>query len=564
MVLAAVVGVVCGSAAVLFYEGINFLIGFLHQAEEETLATQIATLPWYTIILITLGGGLIVGQILRFLPDNITRGVPQVMEVAALQADKLSLRHGIISAAATVISLGSGASAGREGPVVHLGATLSAFVTRTLHLNPKLARTLLGCGVAAAVAASFNAPLAGVFFALEIIIGHYALHTFTPIVISAITGTIISRVYFGDFPAFFVSEQVIVSYLEFPAFFLLGIISALAAVAFMTLLNAGDKFRVRAHRIPYWLQPALGGIIVGGIIVFFPEVASVGYEATSIALGGGYELSILIALFAAKALATVVTLASRFGGGVFSPSLFLGAMVGSAYGIIAALVFPDLASSPSVYAIVGMAAFASSVLGAPISTMLIVFEITGDYNVTIAVMIASAVSTLVSQIFYDTSYFHMQLHNRGIYLEGGRATYLLHSEKVRRHMVHDFFTVLASEPLSKCREMLVMQGGGNLIVTDESGRMLGVLSFSELPPEVFDTPEADLLTAGDKARPIDGYVHADDTLCVALNQLEASGEEIIPVLSDSERRTIIGLVHLKHVMKQYNKALLDAQGQDGL
>ncbi len=559
--LAVVVGVISGYAAIGFYLAINELLHLFYGIGEEELATGAKSLPAWQIITVPIIGGLIVGQLIRFINKNQARGVPHVIEAAALHDSRLGIKSGFLSATATVISLGAGASTGREGPVVHLGATLASWITRTLKLNPAVARTLLGCGVAAAVASSFNAPIAGVFFALEVIIGHYALHTFAPIVIAAIAGTLVSRSHLGDFPVFHTAEYVITSFWEFPAFFILGIVSALIAILFMSGINWGEKFRERIKFIPLWLHPAIAGLILGCIALFYPEVLSVGYEATSKALNGSYSFTLLVALVFAKMAATIISIAGRFGGGVFSPSMFLGAMVGGSFGIVAGYISPELASSPGLYAVIGMGAVASSVLGAPISTMLIVFEITGDYNVTIAVMIASAVSSTISNLFYKRSVFLMQLENRGICLEGGRATYLLKSARVADHMSRDFFTIRDTETVEKARELLIVQGGGVLIATNEAGKMLGIVGFNQLPPNSFNDDETRLSPISDYLRAMAHTVKSNDAMQIALTRMENSGEEILPVVSPTEAAVVVGLIRHRDVISEYNRALLETQGQ---
>ena len=561
-VLAVLVGVVCGYAAIGFYLAIAEVLQLGFGVNEASLATGVAGLPYWIIIGVPVTGGLVVGQLLRFIPDRQTRGVANVIEASALRNGAIGLKGGLVSAAATIISLGSGASMGREGPVVHLGATLASFLTKSLDLHPAVARTLLGCGVAAAVSASFNAPIAGVFFALEVVIGHYALHTFAPIVIAAIAGTLVSRQHLGNFPNFQITDHIINSYWEFPAFFLLGIVAALVAVTFMAGMNWADRIQDKLKLVPYWLTPALAGLLVGLIALVYPEILSVGYEATTTALNGDYSLSILLALLIAKLIATMISYGGRFGGGVFSPSLFIGAMVGGAFGLIAGSIFPGLASSPGLYAVVGMGAVASAVLGAPISTMLIVFEITGDYNLTVAVMIASAVASNVTNQFYQHSFFLMQLASRGIQLEGGKATYLLKSVKIADHMTRDFFTISDSEPVERAREMLVMQGGGLLIVTNSSGAMLGTLGFAQLPPDVFNKDKAQGHVVAEYVRENTHLLKSDDPLQVAMEYMDTSGEDTLPVVSRIQEGVIVGLISNRHVMREYNRALLETQGQD--
>lgn len=559
--LAIVVGIISGYASIGLYLAISWLIKFTFGVDEATLATGASNLDWWHILLVPLLGGLVVGQLLRLHKNNQTSGVANVIEAAALRDSKIDARDGAISAAATIVSLGSGASMGREGPAVHLGAMLASLVTRALGLNPAAARTLLGCGVAAAVAASFNAPIAGVFFALEVIIGHYALQTFAPIVIAAIAGTIVSRIHLGNFPAFETTEYFITSFWEFPAFFALGIVSAFVAVVFMAGLNWADRTRKRTDIVPTQFQPAVAGLLLGLLALMYPEILSIGYEATSRALDGEYQLSLLLALIVAKIIATVISYAGRFGGGIFSPSLFIGAMVGGSFGIIAGGLLPELASTPGLYAVVGMGAVASAVLGAPISTMLIVFEITGDYNVTIAVMIASAVASMVTSLFYKRSFFLLQLANRGIQLEGGKATYLLKSATVGEHMSRDFFTIRDTDSVKKARDLLIAQGGGLLVVTDETGKFVGVLSLSQIPAEIFETGTPQDHAVGEYARQPAQLMKTNQPLEVALHHLDRTGEEALPVVSLSQDNVVVGLIRHRDVMKEYTRALLESQGQ---
>lgn len=561
-ILAIIVGVLAGYGAIGLYLLISHLLEFSFGVKEETLATGASNLDWWHLLLVPVAGGLIVGLILKLHKKNQTSGVAAVIEAAALKNSRIGLRDGLLSAAATVASLGSGASMGREGPAVHLGATFAAAVTQYLSLNPAVARTLLGCGVASAVSASFNAPIAGVFFALEIVIGHYALHTFAPIVIAAIAGTLISRAHLGNFPAFETSEYLITSFWEFPAFFVLGIVSALVAMLFMYGMNWADRIRLYFRWIPIYLQPATAGLAIGVLALWYPEILSIGYEATSKALNGDYPLALLLSLLFVKIIATIISFAGRFGGGVFSPALFIGAMVGGAFGTIAGSLLPALASTPGLYAVVGMGAVASAVLGAPISTMLIVFEITGDYNVTIAVMIASAVASVVTNMFSQKSFFMMQLANRDIHLEGGRATYLLKSATVGQHMSRDFFTMRETENVQKARELLISQGGGIVIVTDEAGVFRGVLSLSLMPSSIFEPNQEREYTAGEFVRDIGTVVKTTDPLEVALGALDRSGEEALPVTSPNQKGVIVGLIRYRDVMAEYNRALLESGGMD--
>ena len=377
--LALVLGFAAGAAAIAFRECIILVqeVGFGFGGER--VASLAAELPWWQLLLVPAIGGLLVGPAVHFLlPGRRPQSVQHVIEASALRSGRMPLLVGIKAAIISVVSIGSGASVGREGPMVHLGATFGSWIGQRFRLGRAMSRTLLGCGVAAAVAASFNAPVAGTFFALEVVVGHYALSAFAPIVIASVAGTLVSRGIYGAFPAFILPDQwIIVSYWEFPAFALLGLVSAIAAVLFMNSVMLADKV-VNKVPLPLWARPAVGGLIVGAIAIAYPEVLGVGYEATDAALSDLYPLQLLLLLIVAKTLATAVSLASGFVGGVFSPSLFIGAMVGGAFGVIATAAFPELSSGHGAYTLIGMGAVAGAVLGAPMSTIIIIFELTGE------------------------------------------------------------------------------------------------------------------------------------------------------------------------------------------
>ncbi len=509
--LALVIGVAVGCSAI----GFRYILGvfqwlWLGTSSEKVLEAAAAT-PWYVILLAPVVGGLIVGFILnRFLPGKRAHGIADVIEARALGDCKIATRNGLWSALAATVSLGFGASAGREGPVVHLGATIASWLEYRFHLNASARRTLLACGAAAAVSASFNAPIAGVLFAHEVILAHYALHAFVPIVISSVAGAIISRLYYGNFAAFVVPDYQITSYLEFPAFALLGVTCALIAVILELSIMTTERVAWRI-KMPLWLRPAAGGLLVGAIAVFFPQVLGVGYDATDLALKNQFPITLLFMLIAAKMAATAITFASRFAGGVFSPALFLGAMTGSAFGLIASSVFPEMASSSGLYALLGMGAVAAAVLGAPISTTLIVFELTGGYEMTIALLLTVCISHGLSHAALGHSYFHWQLSKRGLSLHEGP-----HKEIMRRLTVSEF---------------MVWREG------DEA-----------LPVDLVDLETA--------------FLTPTDTLERALRSFDVAGSARIPVVSSSDPEAIIGWAERMTALSIYNRALIEAHEEE--
>lgn len=562
-ILAVVIGAAAGGAAIAFRDAIGGIQWLAYGFSGEQVATLAAELPWWQLLLAPAAGGLAIGLFIRyFLPGGRAQNVSHVIEASALSDGRMSLTVGIRAALASAASIGVGASVGREGPVVHLGASLGSWLAKRLHLGRVLARTLLGCGVAAGVAASFNAPIAGSFFALEVVVGHYALSAFAPIVIASVTGTLISRAHYGDYPAFILPENwTIVSFWEFPAFALLGLVSALAAIIFMWAIMFTEDTASRLP-LPSWLRPALAGLLVGAIALVFPQVLGVGYEATDAALSDSYALWLLLALIVAKTTATAISLGGGFAGGVFSPSLFIGAMVGGAYGVIATQAFPELSSGHGAYTIIGMGAVAGAVLGAPISTILMIFEMTSDYELTIAVMVATVIASVVTQQVHKRSFFVWQLERRGVSIRGGHQTGLMRRVKVSSVMDHRYSAVAPETPIAQVRLKLQAAPWGELFVVDEDGALTGIITYADLHEAAFDTSHDSELIASNVARSVPAALQIGDHLENAVKVFNLTGEPHIPVVADKKSMTMRGLVHEHEVMLAYQRALNQARAEE--
>lgn len=560
-VLAVIAGTVAGVCAIVFRESIHaFEFIFFGDAEISVEEAALHS-PWWVRLLAPTAGGLVVGLLVwRLMPGGRPQGVADVVEAIALKGGRMSLRTGVKAALVSAVTLGAGGSAGREGPVVHFGASLGSWISRKLHLDRNTTRTLVGSAVAAAVAASFDAPIAGVFFALEVVVGHYTLSAFAPVVIASVAGTMVSRAWYGEFPAFIVPRSEIVSPFEFFAFMILGALCGLVAVAFsrnVALIQKGWQ------RVPLAAQyrPMFGGLAVGIIALAFPEVMGVGYTATDLALREQLAWDMMLALLAAKLVATGLTLGSGFGGGVFSPSLFLGAMLGGAFGLATAEVFPAHWSGHGAYAMVGMGAVAGAVLGAPISTILMVFELTRNYQVTVAVMVATVVAGLVTSALHHRSFFQWQLRSRGVNLRRERVISLLRDLTVADAMKPCESTVDAAAPLEELRRALRAAPFGILYVVDE-GVLRGVVSFADLHDSAYDRTLDGLVVALDVARRDPLFLEADDDLEKAQRVMGASGEYHLPVVDNAHDRKLVGRVRERDVVIAHNWALVRERGEE--
>ncbi len=514
--IALVIGIGAGFAAVLFRKGVNWLQAALYGTEDvQHLHSFAQSLEWYWILTIPIMGGLLVGIILNtFTRDGRARSVADVIHGAAMNDGRVETKAGLASALASLITLSSGGSTGREGPVVHIAGVISTWVSRRIHADGITGRDLLGCAVAAAVSASFNAPIAGALFALEVVLRHFAVHAFAPIVIASAAGTVVSRLQFGDVTEFtLASAGELQFYVELPAFLLLGLVCGLISVALMRAIFWAEDIGThvqKATHMPNWLRPAVAGAMLGGLAIFYPHIIGVGYETTSLALTGQLALNEAIVFAMLKTLAVAITMAGRMGGGVFSPSLMVGALTGLAFGLVATSIFPDVSGSYTLYALAGMGAVAAAVLGAPISTTLIVFELTGDWQTGLAVMVSVSLSTALSSRLVDRSFFLTQLERRGIHLAAGPQAYLLAMFRVRG----------------------VMRGLDHARAAD---------------------PEAcwDLIREG-------VYIDAASTLEAAMPIFDAGSAAFIPVVTlstENAKPELLGALFHVDALKAYNRAL---------
>ncbi len=496
--IALLIGIAAGFAALFFRKGINWLQATVYGTDDvQHLHSFISGLPWFWVILIPTFGGLTVGLILHnFTKDARARSVGDVILGAALHDGRVETRAGIASAIASWITLSTGGSSGREGPVVHMAGVISTWVSRRINADGITGRDLLGCAVAAGVSASFNAPIAGALFALEVVLRHFAVHAFAPIVIASVAGTVINRLEFGGVTEFVLPTYGDLQfYVELPAFLLLGLTCGLIAVALMRSIFWAEDFGNYVQDrtgLPRWLRPAVAGAMLGALALWFPHIIGVGYETMSTALTGQLGLYDAIVFAMLKVAAVSITLGGRMGGGVFSPSLMIGALAGLAFGLIATGIFPDVSGSSSLYALAGMGAVAAAVLGAPISTTLIVFELTGDWQTGLAVMVAVSMSTALASRIVDRSFFLTQMERRGIHLAAGPQAYLLSMFMVARIMRSPDDERAADE--DTCWELInagtYIDGSATLeaampIFEQSSARFIPVVTLSvDAPPEL--------------------------------------------------------------------------------
>ena len=558
-IVAILIGLMVGYGAILFrYLIETFQYLFMGSGHEEVVEI-VQGLPWWQILLMPMVGGLLVGPLVHFFfPGSRGHGVPEVIASVALHGGKMPLRDGLGKMLACSLSIGCGGSVGREGPVVHLGATLASVFGRSLHMSTRHMRTMVGCGAAAGIAASFNAPIAGVMFALEVILADYGLATFSPIVLSAVIATVIARLHLGDFPAFVVPHYTLVSAWEIPAYVGLGLLCGLTGIFFMWALFKSEDL-IAKIAIPRYMKPMFGGLVLGGIALVFPQVMGVGYDTMNQALLGEMAGIAMITLVLVKVLATSVTLGSGFSGGVFTPSLFLGAMVGGGFGTFAHALMPSFSAGSGAYALVGMGAMAASVLGAPMASILILFELTGDYRIMLALMVASIVATLLINQVYRNSVYTKVLQRHNINLWAGREAGLLSHISVSSVMRRNCERIVDTMTVRQFKEKLSQSKDENYLVVDADGKLKGIVSFQDIRGVAFEEGLEALVLVRDIATQDLVTVTPDQNLYEAFRRMGSNNVEQLPVVSAQNPHKVVGVITDHDVVRAYNKALMERE-----
>jgi CIC family chloride channel protein len=548
VLLAIVVGIGAGYGAVVF----RWLIAAAHTGFFEGLR---AVLPWlgkYYVILVPAAGGLLVGPLVYFLAREAKgHGVPEVMLAVMHQGGRIRPRVSVVKALSSAICIGSGGSVGREGPIVQIGAALGSTLGQVLKLSEARVRVLVACGAAAGISATFNAPIAGVLFALEVILRDFSVRSFSMVVLSSVSSLVISHIYLGDYPAFVIAQPyTLVSAWELPLYFLLGLMAGVLGRLFIwAVYKAEDAFD--GWRFPEYAKPVIGGLLVGTLGVWYPQVFGVGYETIDAALASGLAVTLLWTLVAAKLAATSLTLGSGGSGGVFAPSLFLGAMLGGAFGSVVHEAYPTVTAAGGAYALVGMGAVFAGAAHAPMTAVIILFEMTGDYRIIGPLMVATVVSSLLSEFLSRESIYTLKLSRRGVDVLGARPD-LLDTLPVGEAMTVEFEPVTVDMPIAQVMEAFVRGEAPSQPVVDEDGRLIGIVSRSDAEEAVLQADRE--VTAGDAMTPNPVTCFADESLTVALQRLSTHDVAALPVLDPEQDDRLAGMLRRRDIIVAYQRA----------
>jgi CIC family chloride channel protein len=523
----------------------------------------------YAILVPTLGG-LVVGLLVYFFAREAKgHGVPEVMEAVALRGGRIRPIVAVVKSIASSVCIGSGGSVGREGPIVQIGSALGSTVGQLFNLSDERIRNLVACGAAGGIAATFNAPIAGVFFALEVILAEFSVAYFGTVVISAVIASTIGQAVFGDLPAFPVpTEYHLINVLEFGLYPLLGVLAALIGVLFVrTLYWAEDRFN-GLKLVPEWVKPAIGGALLGGLALVYPMFTSLQWERLPQVFGVGYDViqasfqgkillgSALILLFL-KLMATSLTLGSGGSGGIFAPSLFMGAMLGAAFGSFMNLLFPSTTAPPGAYALVGMAAVFSASAHAPITAVIILFELTGDYHIILPLMLTVAIATLLSRrMLKGESIYTLKLSRRGIRLHSGKDLDILQSVTVDEVMITEVQTATEYMTLVDLSEEFARTRHHGFPVLNEEGKLWGMVTISDLEKAIAQNkPRRTIVAQIGTMYPQLTVAFPDETIGNVLQKMGSLGFGRLPVVSRSDPYHLLGLIGRDDIIQAYNLAI---------
>ncbi|HRR28644.1 MAG TPA: chloride channel protein, partial [Victivallales bacterium] len=514
---------------------------------------SIASTKSYLYLILPALGGLLVGPIIKYVAMEAKgHGVPNVINAVLLERGKIRPIVAIAKIISSILTIGTGGSCGREGPIVQIGATVGSCFSQVLGLTERRTITLLASGAAAGISATFNAPISGVLFATEIIMKKAGIKEYASIVVASVISSVISRSILGDHPAFFLGSSYSFDYVELPLYVLLGCFSALIAIIFNNIFHKTENL---FENLPLntLFKPALGGLICGIFLFFAPGIYGSGFPAIQKALTGDYPLKILFLFLIAKIFATSFTLGSGGSGGVFAPLLFIGAIFGSLYDKITDIIFPST-SGNGAYSIVAMAAVFAAAAKAPVTPVILVFEMSRDYNIILPLMLGSITALLISHAFSSDSIYTIRLKEKGIDPDLLESKNLLENITVKDAMIPDshIVKVPAYMPIRDLEAYFHMKGVKRAVVVDSASNLFGMVNIKDLyrKPELVDSGiVADICSKN----PI--IVRADDSLEDAALLFGSEPYHTIPVVDTFNSKKILGLLRREDIISAYSNAL---------
>lgn len=524
---------------------------------------------WPAVLVSATVGGLTVGLLVhRFAREAKGHGVPEVMSAVALNGGRIRPRVVLVKGLASAITIGTGGSAGREGPIVQMGAALGSAVGQWFRVSSNNMKTLVACGAAAGIAATFNAPIGGVFFALEVILGDWDGLKFGLITISSVAGAALAHVLVGDHPALAELSYSLKSGWELGFYLLLGIWVSLGSQLYSRVLYWVEDLFEDLKRVPEWVKPAIGGILFGLVGLAIPATLGRGEDVVHAMLTGHLPAQVanwtalapwlvLLAIGLAKVASTALTIGSGGSGGIFFPGLYIGAALGGSFGYLANLVAPGATASPGAYALVGMGAFFSGMAHAPITGIVMLFEMTRDYRIILPLMLACVVATALSRFLKEENIYTLKLVRKGIRLHRGREVSVLQSLTAGAAMTREVEVIRESETVAHVIEVMQRSHHTGFPVVDERGALTGVITLSDIRSLPLEGRLGRRVSAV-MTRPVIAVSPEADLDRVLRIMIERDVGRV-PVIDPADDR-LVGLITRSDILDAYNAALLQREG----
>lgn len=554
LLLATIIGALAGLGSVAFI----LLIRFFEKLFFGGIFPAIGS-NHYLVFLLPLLGGLLIGPLIQRFPTEAKGdGVPSAMETIALHGGIIRPRTVGLRTLTAAVTIGSGGSVGREAPIAQIGAAIGSVVGQFLRVTASRMRIFVACGAAGGIAAVFNAPIGGVFFSLEVLLGDFSAAAFAPIVVASVIATAVSRLLLGNVLIFQVPAYILSGFQDLVISGVLGAFAGLAASFFMRGLESAERY-FSSSGVPLWARAAVGGGMTGLIAIFYPHV--LGTDATTLdaAFEGMFPWFLLLLIGYLKIVATCFSLGSGGSGGVLGPAIFIGGILGAFVGTVANTWFPGHVGFIGGYALIGMAAFLAPVIGGPITSILILFEMAGNYAIILPLLVAVVNAMLVAHQFSRYSLYTHKLHEKGIDLVSGREESILKQVRVRDVMRETFHSVLPSESFGSLSTFFFNTKVDYLYLTGERGDLTGVISLTDLRPHLKDENLWPLVCARDVATPDPVAVMPSESLLDALNKFAYRNVAQLPVVSDPHTRRLIGVVRRSDLLEGYQKIVLRQQ-----
>jgi CIC family chloride channel protein len=551
--IALVIGVAAGLGAIVFRYLILWATVLFTGHQDYSVADhepyeRLAQLGRWFVLLVPVIGGLIYGPLIdRFAREARGHGVPEVMLAVAAGGGRIRPRVALVKSLASALCIGTGGSVGREGPIVQIGSAVGSALGQWLRVSEQRLRLLVACGAAGGISATFNAPIAGIMFGLELILRDFEAESFGVVVLSSVAADVVGRAAFGSQPFLSVPPFQLVSLWEYALYAGLGLLCALIGVVFIRVLYGLEDVFDRFWRGPEWLRPAAGGVLLGTVLVGLPQMYGVGYPVLEQALGGTYGIGLLVLLVVGKILATSVTIGIGGSGGVFAPSLFMGAMLGTAYGRIAHAALPGITGPAGAYGLVGMGAVFAAAARAPMTAAIIIFELTDEYRIILPLLFAISLAAGVANLLTEDTIYTLKLRRRGIDLTRKESGNLMRLISVSEAMQAPPKGLIRDLPIRETVPRFTEERRDALPVVDWDGRYRGTVTSRQVEEAMrgnaMGAPIGNLAQETPK-------VLANETLEQALESLVDHELQGLPVLSGDGNRIVGWLTH-RDVLRAY-------------